>query len=305
VNLRQLEAFRATMRSGSITGASKVMNISQPSVSRLITDLERAVGFRLFLRSGRGLVPTLEANTFYRGIESMFMGLDRLQDLALSIKTTSGGVVSVAAIQSVAMIELPRAVNQIYQRNPEIHFMIHTRNTPGILDAVRTHQVDLGVVGRHPPYEGVEVLYQTVSPYVCLMPEDHPLADAFGPLDLNELVETQTFVTFGGVYPDEMMAMDAELSAKLRATSRLSAANMPVATALVRETGALALADPFSAEHALRMGGVTFRKIQQELKYHIAVIASGPERLNRHALEFAEILAAQVTERVNRVKAYR
>jgi len=55
----------------------------------------------------------------------------------------------------------------------------------------------------------------------------------------------------------------------------------------------------------LRMGGVTFRKIQQELKYHIAVIASGPERLNRHALEFAEILAAQVTERVNRVKAYR
>jgi len=235
----------------------------------------------------------------------MFMGLDRLQDLALSIKTTSGGVVSVAAIQSVAMIELPRAVNQIYQRNPEIHFMIHTRNTPSILDAVRTHQVDLGVVGRQPPYEGVEVLFQMVSPYVCLMPEDHPLADAFGPLDLNELVETQTFVTFGGAYPDEMMEMEAELSAKLRATSRLSATNMPVAAALVRETGAFALADPFSAEQAVLMGGVTFRKIQQELKYHIAVITPGPERLTRHAFEFAEILAAQVTERVNQVKAYR
>ena len=293
------------MRSGSITAAAKVMHISQPSVSRLISDLERTVGFPLFLRSGRGLVPTLEANTFYRGIESMFMGLDRLQDLALSIKTTSGGVVSVAAIQSVAMIELPRAVNQIYQRNPEIHFMIHTRNTPSILDAVRTHQVDLGVVGRQPPYEGVEVLFQMVSPYVCLMPEDHPLAEACGPLDLNEVVETQTFVTFGGAYPDEMMAMEAELSAKLRATSRLSATNMPVAAALVRETGALALADPFSAEQAVRMGGVTFRKIQQELKYHIALIAPGPERLTRHALEFAEILAAQVTERVNQVKAYR
>lgn len=293
------------MRSGSITAAAKVMHISQPSVSRLIADLERAVGFPLFLRSGRGLVPTLEANTLYRGIESMFMGLERLHDLALSIKTTSGGVVSVAAIQSVAMIELPRAVNQIYQRNPEIHFMIHARNTPGILDAVRTHQVDLGVVGRQPPYEGVEVLFQMVSPYVCLMPEDHPLAEACGPLDLNEVVETQTFVTFGGAYPDEMMAMEAELSAKLRATSRLSATNMPVAAALVRETGALALADPFSAEQAVRMGGVTFRKIQQELKYHIALIAPGPERLTRHALEFAEILAAQVTERVNQVKAYR
>jgi DNA-binding MarR family transcriptional regulator len=36
LNLRQLEAFRATMRSGSITEAAEIMHISQPSVSRLI-----------------------------------------------------------------------------------------------------------------------------------------------------------------------------------------------------------------------------------------------------------------------------
>jgi len=43
MNQRQLEAFRATMRSGSITAAAKLMHISQPSVSRLISDLERSV----------------------------------------------------------------------------------------------------------------------------------------------------------------------------------------------------------------------------------------------------------------------
>ena len=41
MNLRQLEAFRATIRCGSITEAAKMMHISQPSVSRLIADLEQ------------------------------------------------------------------------------------------------------------------------------------------------------------------------------------------------------------------------------------------------------------------------
>ena len=304
MNLRQLEAFRATMRSGSITEAAEIMHISQPSVSRLIADLERSVGFPLFLRSGRGLVPTMEANTFYKGVEGMFVGVGRLEELATSIRTTSGGVITIGTIQSIATFELPRAVNQLYQRYEDIRFMIHSRNTPAIVDAVQTHQFDLGIVGRQPHYEGVEILFQTAAPYVCLMPEDHPLVGLAGAVDLEELADRETFVTFGGVFPDDMMSMDTGLSRKLRAASRLSATNMPVAAALVRETGVFAIADPFSAEQAVRMGGVAFRPIRQNLKYHVAVISPGRHRLPRHAIEFSEIFAAQLTGRVERVAAY-
>jgi len=78
MNLRQLEAFRATIRCGSITEAAKMMHISQPSVSRLIADLEQSAGFPLFLRVGRGLTPTVEGRHFYEGVEGMFVGIDRL-----------------------------------------------------------------------------------------------------------------------------------------------------------------------------------------------------------------------------------
>ena len=253
MNLRQLEAFRATMRSGSITEAAEIMHISQPSVSRLIADLERAIGYPLFLRSGRGLTPTLDANTFYKGVEGMFVGVERLQDLADAIRTTSGGVISIGTIQSIATYELPKAVNRLYQRYDDIRFMIHTRNTPGIIDAVQMHQFDLGIVGRQPPYHGVETLFQTTAPYVCLMPEDHPLVGQAGAVDLEELSENETFVTFGGAFPDNMMSINSELSAKLQRSSRLSATNMPVAASLVRETGVLAIADPFSAEQAVNL----------------------------------------------------
>lgn len=304
LNLRQLEAFRATMRSGSITEAAEIMHISQPSVSRLIADIERSVGFPLFLRSGRGLAPTPEANIFYKGVEGMFVGVERLQELADSIRTTSSGIISIGTIQSIAAFELPRAVNQLYQRYDDIRFMIHARNTPGILDAVQMNQFDLGIVGQQPPYQGVETLFQTAAPYVCLMPEEHPLVGHPGPVDLEELTNKEAFVTFGGAFPDNMMSISSELSKKMQRSSRLSAPNMPVAASLVRETGVLAIIDPFSAEQAVNMGGVVFRPIAQDLKYYVSVVTSGRERLSRHAIELSEVLAKQLTDRVASVVGY-
>lgn len=305
MNMRQLEAFRATMRSGSITEAAAMMHISQPSVSRLIADLERTIGFPLFLRSGRGLAPTVEARTFYQGVEGMFVGIDRLQELADAIRTTNTGEISIGTIQSIAAIELPKAVKVLHRRLPDISFMIQSRNTPAILDAIQMHQIDLGIVGREPPYDGVEVLYQTAAPYVCLIPEDYALADQQGPVDLEELATTEEFVTFGGAFPDSMMSMDRDLAEKLQRGSRLSATNMPVTGALVRETGALAICDPFTAEQTVRMGGVVFRPVMQDLKYHVSLIAPGRDRLSRAALAFVDVLSEQLDRRVSEVQRFR
>jgi DNA-binding transcriptional LysR family regulator len=302
MNLRQLEAFRATIRCGSITKAAKMMHISQPSVSRLIADLEYSAGFPLFVRVGRGLTPTLEGRHFYEGVEGMFVGIDRLQELAKSIRTSQGGTISVGTIQSIAAIELPKAISRLYTENPDINFVIQSRNTPAILDAVQMRQIDLGIVGREPDYEGVEVLFQTSVAYVCLMPEDHPLAGEYGPVDLEDLANTETFVTFGTSYPDSMMSIDPDLSDKLRARSRLSVANMPLAGALVREAGVLAIADPFSAEQAVRMGGVVFRPIKQKLTYFVAVVAARREEVSREALRFVDLFSHQLQQRVDTVK---
>ncbi len=282
-----------------------MMHISQPSVSRLIADLEQAIGFPLFLRSGRGLAPTVEAKTFYQGVEGMFVGIDRLQELADAIRTTNADQINVGTIQSIAAIELPKAVGVLRRHLPDIRLMIQCRNTPAILEAVQMHQIELGIVGREPPYDGVEVLYQTAVPYVCLIPEDHELADENGPVDLEQLADTEEFVTFGGAFPDSMMAMDRELAERLQRRSRLSATNMPVTGALVRETGVLAICDPFTAEQTVRTGGVVFRSVQQELTYHVSLIAPGRDRLSRAALALVDVLSGQLDSRVAEVRKYR
>lgn len=305
MNLRQLEAFRTTMQSGSITGAAKVLRISQPSVSRLISDLEASVGFQLFARSGRGLLPTAEAQRFNQVVETTFVGIERLRETAELIKTTSGGLISVGSIQSIANIELTSAVNDFIIQNEDVRFMLQSRNTPSIIEGVQNGQFELGIVGRQPPYAGVELLASVSAPYVCLLPEEHPLAESYGPLDLEKLVAREAFVTSGGAFPDEMMEIEPALSEKMRDTSRLSATNMPLAAALTRETGAFSIADPFSAEQAVRMGGVVFRPIVQRLKYHVAIVCRARQQLDRQIIEFAEVLGARIQERARIVEEYR
>ncbi len=294
MNLRQLEAFRATIETGSITAASQALHVSQPSVSRLVADLERSVGFALFLRQGRGLVATVEARRFYQAVDSVFMGIDRLSELAKVIQTTAGGVVSIGVIPTFSQSVLPESVAQLYKARRDIRFMLSTRNTPAIVDAVRLQQFDLGIVGREPPYEGVEILFESRFPYVCLFRDDHDHAQNEGAVDLDELAQNESFITFGGAFPDEMSGMDGELSSRLRDNSRISATNMPAAAALTRESGAISIVDPFSARLAIAIGGVKARPIRQPLSYHVSIITKGRNTLSMEAKELLEILAERL-----------
>jgi len=57
LTIRQVEAFRAFMQRRSVTRAAEMLFISQPAMSRLISDCEESVGFMLFERNQGRLVP--------------------------------------------------------------------------------------------------------------------------------------------------------------------------------------------------------------------------------------------------------
>ncbi len=146
---------------------------------------ERSAGFPLLARVGRGLTPTVDGKKFFKGVEGMFVGIDRLEDLARSIRTSQGGTISTSTIQSMALIELPIAVGQMYRDKPQVRFNASSRNTPAILDAVQMHQVDLGIVGRDANHEGVETLFQTSALTSACFPKTIRWPIRWGPLILN------------------------------------------------------------------------------------------------------------------------
>ena len=66
IDPRALRMFLAVCRANSISGGARLLNISQPSVSSAIAQLEQAVGAQLFARSRTGISLTAEGETLLR-----------------------------------------------------------------------------------------------------------------------------------------------------------------------------------------------------------------------------------------------
>ena len=290
MNFRQLKAFNAVMQTGSITAAAKQMLVSQPSVTRLIRDLELNLGFALFVRQGRGIIATVEARRFHLAVESTFLNIERLDDLAASIRKKAVGKISIGVIPTFSTSLLPRVLGQMRMQDDTTHSIIYTHNTPAIVDAIRLQQFDLGIVSRSPPYVGVDILYQTMVYYVALIPEDHFLAKSKDPIDLKDVAGQIEFVTFGSVYPLEMQGMDANLAEKFQSNARYSVANVLAGAALVREAGVPAIVDPFSARMSVASGGVVIRPIVQNMKYNIAIITRGVDMMTQETRQLADAI---------------
>jgi DNA-binding transcriptional LysR family regulator len=266
------------------------MLVSQPSVTRLIRDLELNLGFALFVRQGRGIVATVEARRFHLAVESTFLNIERLDDLAASIRKKAVGKISIGVIPTFSTSLLPRVLGQMRMQDDTTHSIIYTHNTPAIVDAIRLQQFDLGIVSRSPPYVGVDILYQTMVNYVALIPEDHFLAKSKDPIDLKDVAGQIEFVTFGSVYPLEMQGMDANLAEKFQSNARYSVANVLAGAALVREAGVPAIVDPFSARMSVASGGVVIRPIVQNMKYNIAIITRGVDMMTQETRQLADAI---------------
>lgn len=145
MNMKQVEAFRATMLSGSMTAAAEALHTSQPNISRLIAQLERSCSFRLFERIAGRLLPTEEGTALFRDVERAFVGLDSLQASARAIAQGGTGRLRIAAVPSLSLTLLPRVVQRFRERHPHAAITIHTSDSPTVAHWTASQFCDLGL----------------------------------------------------------------------------------------------------------------------------------------------------------------
>jgi len=176
INLRQIEAFRAAMEFGSATAASEVLHITQPAVSRLVSDLEFAVGFQLFERRARGLVPTQDAHTLYEEVKRSFVGMERIGQVAGAIKEKATGTVRVIALSKYADGFVASIVGTFLMRNPGIMVELESAGTGAVVQGIASQTYDVGIASAaiSDSLIQAEPLFETSV--VLAMPNDDPLA---------------------------------------------------------------------------------------------------------------------------------
>lgn len=84
IDIAQIECFFTVMKYGNITHAANALNLSQTTVSRIIMYIERSVGFPLFTREAKGVIPTKACKTLYEewqiAYDMFFKGWSAAQD---------------------------------------------------------------------------------------------------------------------------------------------------------------------------------------------------------------------------------
>ena len=121
LNIRYLSAGRAVMRAGSISGAARMLFLTQPAVTKSIQLAEEELG-SLFVRSKGKLIPTAEATFLYPEMERIFGDIFHLQDLANEVRQGHAGRIVLATVSNLSAALLGRAIAQFRTRHPKVRF---------------------------------------------------------------------------------------------------------------------------------------------------------------------------------------
>ncbi len=95
MRLRHIEIFHAIYTTGSITNAAKILHVSQPSVSKVLSHAELRLGFQLFNRVKGRLTPTEEAKILFGDVDKIYQQLRSIKNTANNIKKSEFGSIKI------------------------------------------------------------------------------------------------------------------------------------------------------------------------------------------------------------------
>src|SRR5688572_23889592 len=144
-NLRQIEVFRAVMVTGSISGAARLLAVSQPAISRLLAYTEDRLGLKLFERVKGRVQPTPEAKRLFAEVDQVHQGVVRVNNLAQELRERGTGGMHVVASPSVGQAFVPEAICLFRQNFPDVRVEFEILTLPELIARVSANRVDLAL----------------------------------------------------------------------------------------------------------------------------------------------------------------
>lgn len=287
LNLRQIEVFRAIMLTGSISGAAKLLHVSQPAVSRLISYAEQRLGLALFERIKGRLYPTPEAQRLFIEVNAVYQGVQRVNEIAEDLIENRMGHLRIACSPNLGQSLLPRAIAAFYERLPDVRIILHTMIPNVLLQAVLTQQVELGIAflqDTHPNVES-QLLYE--NRMVAAVPASHPFARR-KTLAVRDLAN-QPLIGYGSDIPLGQLVRRLFSDESLVPQVKVEVQQAHVACALAQAGTGIALIDELTVAGPV-WPQIVVKPIVPTLAAPVSVLYPVPTPLSRLAHAFIDTL---------------
>ncbi|MGH8125194.1 MAG: LysR family transcriptional regulator [Rhodanobacteraceae bacterium] len=267
MRLRYIELFHAVLTTGSLTGAAKLLNISQPAASKALQHAEDNLGFALFSRVRGRLQPTQQALVLRDRIEKIIQDVHELQRLTTNMGQPGSCPLRVTCTPTLAQVLLPAATVLLRKSFPGITAELSTQHSVTMCETLTLREADIGLTLQD---TGHQTLRQKVlcrgQVMVIAPPGWWPEADLAQPLPISALT-SQPMI--GITVRDALGSMLQTHLAQVVPAPQITVAvqTYQLAQSLVAKGEGLALVDPFTARC-----GIAKSVQMRPLKPHLDVV---------------------------------
>ena len=266
MNLRHIEIFHAVYVNGSVSAAARALNVSQPSVSKMLRHAESLLGFQLFHRTNGGLVPTEDAHTLFADVKEIQDRVHALREAGRNLRRGTGGTLRILALPSLALEAIPTAVAQFLSSHPDVKFDLQTVHHDDLLRKLYERETDIAIAYEVPPAAPISQRWLGEGELVVLYREED-MPDAPASIELQRL-SGRRFISLaasgpiGQLFAKELERLDVALD------EVVSARTFYMAGALVRQGVGMTVVDSFTAS-AYLAPGLSMRPLRPRITFDI------------------------------------
>ncbi|MFT6581106.1 MAG: LysR family transcriptional regulator [Alphaproteobacteria bacterium] len=175
LSVKHLRAIVALARFGSFIAAASYLQISQPSLSRVIQQAEKRIGVTLFARGTRSVSQTQAGFEFTPVAERLLGELSQQTQAVRALDGEMRGQLIIACLMSVAQHVLPAALVAFRQKHPHMHIQIRAELASAIIEDVRSGYADFGIGAAVGLHETIAVHSIVDEPCYVILSKDHLL----------------------------------------------------------------------------------------------------------------------------------
>ncbi len=297
MNLKQMEAFRAVMLTGSVSQAAKQLFRTQPAVSMMISSLEEEIGFQLFERHKKRLYPTPEADYLYKEIEAIFNRIQDVSQTVQDIQNKQYGFLRIGCMPGPSTFFMPNLLADFLEEHPKVQASLQTRTSDLVAEWVASKQYDLGLAEVTQQHALLAEEDRFTLPCFVALPAEHPLAQH--EVLNTELLDSEPMIT---LHPDHMIFHDLLKQFEQnghRMNVRLQTRfYIPALTFVERGLGVCVM-DPISIssyQGYASPGKVVFRRFDPQIELKIGIFYPDDTPRSMITQEFAQKLRDQLIE---------
>ena len=145
LSAKQIEIFYEVYKQGSMTAAAEGLEISQPSISKTLGVIEKKLNFKLFLRQGKKLIPTHEADDLFEHASIVHSQLKSFNAIANTYKSRSADFINIGTTPSLAEGLIPLIIKSYKKINPDVRFNLINLNSIDLIEDRYKPDIDLTI----------------------------------------------------------------------------------------------------------------------------------------------------------------